>query len=46
MRLRTPISEVRGLGSAKDGTKHWWAQRLTAAALVPLMVWFVVAVII
>jgi succinate dehydrogenase / fumarate reductase membrane anchor subunit len=36
---------VRGLGSAKDGTGHWWAQRTTAVALVPLTVWFVVGVV-
>jgi len=36
---------VRGFGSAKTGTGHWWAQRVTAVALVPLMLWFVVALI-
>ena len=35
----------RELGSAKSGTQHWWAQRLTALALVPLAVWFVIAMI-
>jgi succinate dehydrogenase / fumarate reductase, membrane anchor subunit len=39
--LRTPIAKVRGLGSAKDGTSHFWYERLTAAALVPLVIWFV-----
>jgi succinate dehydrogenase / fumarate reductase, membrane anchor subunit len=39
--LRTPIAKVRGLGSAKDGTGHFWYERLTAAALVPLVIWFV-----
>lgn len=34
-----------GLGSAKTGTEHWWLQRVTAAALVPLSVWFVAALI-
>jgi succinate dehydrogenase / fumarate reductase membrane anchor subunit len=43
--LRSPLARVRGLGSAKDGTGHWWAQRLTALALVPLTLWFVAAVI-
>lgn len=43
--LRSPLGRVRGLGSAKDGTGHWWAQRLTALALVPLTVWFVGAVV-
>ena len=41
MSSRTPLGRVRGLGSAKDGTAHWWAQRLTALALVPLSLWFV-----
>ena len=45
MKLRSPLARVRGLGSAKDGTGHWWAQRLTALALVPLTIWFVVGVI-
>ncbi len=40
MQLRTPLSRVLGLGSAKDGTSHWWAQRMTAMALVPLLLWF------
>ena len=38
--LRTPLARVRGLGSAKDGTHHFWIQRLTALALVPLTIWF------
>ena len=45
MTMRTPLAKVRGLGSAKDGTHHWWMQRLTAVALVPLTVWFVVSMI-
>ncbi|MGF1594242.1 MAG: succinate dehydrogenase, hydrophobic membrane anchor protein [Kiloniellaceae bacterium] len=43
--LRSPLGRVRGLGSAKDGTAHWWAQRLTALALIPLTVWFCISVI-
>ncbi len=43
--LRSPLNRVRGLGSAKEGTHHWWAQRLTALALIPLTIWFVVSVI-
>jgi succinate dehydrogenase / fumarate reductase membrane anchor subunit len=39
--LRTPLARVEGLGSAKSGTSHFWQQRVTAAALVPLSVWFV-----
>src|SRR3546814_3304040 len=42
--MRTPMARVRGLGSAKAGVHHWWAQRLTAIALVPLTLWFVVSV--
>ena len=40
MSLRSPLGRVLGLGSAKDGTGHWWAQRVTAIALVPLTLWF------
>ena len=46
MRYRTALSVVRGSGAAKDGTRHWWAQRLTAVALVPLGVGFVVMMIV
>lgn len=41
--MRTDLSKVRGLGSAKEGTTHWWAQRVTAVGLVPLTVWLVVS---
>jgi succinate dehydrogenase / fumarate reductase membrane anchor subunit len=44
-RYRSPLSIARGLGSSKDGLGHWWKQRLTAIALVPLVLWFVVSVI-
>ncbi len=37
--LRTPLKKVKGLGSAKEGTNHFWTQRLTAMALVPLVLW-------
>lgn len=43
--LRTPLSSIRGLGSAKDGTHHWWAQRWTALALIPLTLWTVIRII-
>ncbi|HSR54625.1 MAG TPA: succinate dehydrogenase, hydrophobic membrane anchor protein [Alphaproteobacteria bacterium] len=39
--LRSRLGRVRGLGSAKEGAAHWWAQRLTAIALVPLTFWLV-----
>ena len=43
--FRSALGRARGLGSAKDGTHHWWAQRITALALVPLSLWFVANVI-
>ena len=43
--MRAPLARVRGLGSAKDGVEHWWAQRLTALALVPLTLWFVYSMV-
>tara|TARA_R110002110_G_scaffold85816_4_gene223889 strand:+ start:231902 stop:232279 length:378 start_codon:yes stop_codon:yes gene_type:complete len=46
MNMRSPLSRARGLGSAKSGTDHWWMQRLTALALIPLVIWFVVSMII
>lgn len=46
MSLRTPLARVRGLGSAKSGTHHWWMQRLTAVALVPLSLWFVASLVV
>jgi succinate dehydrogenase / fumarate reductase membrane anchor subunit len=39
LKLISPLKAVLGLGSAKGGTEHWWAQRLTAIALVPLGIW-------
>ncbi|MBL6985885.1 MAG: succinate dehydrogenase, hydrophobic membrane anchor protein [Methylobacter sp.] len=41
MDYRTPLSRVRGLGSAKSGTTHWWMQRITAVALIPLSFWLI-----
>ena len=37
--LRTPLSRAKGLGSAKDGSEHFWHQRLTALLLIPLVLW-------
>jgi succinate dehydrogenase / fumarate reductase membrane anchor subunit len=37
--LRSPLSKVKGLGSAKEGTTHFWRQRLTALLLIPLVLW-------
>lgn len=45
MSLRSPLARVRGLGSAKDGVGHWWAQRVTACALVLLILWFVLSML-
>lgn len=45
MSIRTPLAHVRGLGTAKDGTHHWWMQRVTSIALVPLVLWFVIALL-
>jgi succinate dehydrogenase / fumarate reductase membrane anchor subunit len=44
MNLVTPLNRVLGLGSAKDGTEHWWGQRLSAVALAILGLWFVAAI--
>ena len=44
MSLRTPLSEAKGLGSAKEGASHWWLQRLTAVALIPLSIWLAFSV--
>ncbi len=43
--LRTPLARARGLGSARYGVHHWWAQRLTAIALIPLVVWFAISLV-
>ncbi len=45
MSLSTPLAKARGLGSARSGTHHWIAQRLTAVALIPLSLWFVFSLV-
>ena len=45
MSLRNPLATARGLGSAKSGTGHWWAQRVSALALIPLSLWFAVSAV-
>ena len=44
MSLRSPLSRARGLGSAKQGSHHFWVQRVSAVALIPLTLWFVFSV--
>jgi len=46
MSLRSPLGRVLGSGSAKEGVRHWWVQRLTSVALVPLAIWFVVSLLL
>ena len=41
MSLQSDLGRVKGLGSSKSGTSHWWAQRVSALALIPLTLWFV-----
>lgn len=43
MSMKTPLGIVRGLGIAHAGTRHWWVQKATSVALVPLTVWFIVS---
>ncbi|MHB1541837.1 MAG: succinate dehydrogenase, hydrophobic membrane anchor protein [Steroidobacteraceae bacterium] len=45
MSLRAPLGSALGRGAAKTGVHHWWVQRLTAIALVPLGIWFVVSLL-
>ncbi len=46
MSMQNPLARVRGLGSAKKGVHHWWLQRLTALALVPLSLWFIYSLVV
>lgn len=45
MSMRSPMGRVTGLGAAKEGVSHWWAQRVTSVALVLLGLWFVFALL-
>jgi succinate dehydrogenase / fumarate reductase, membrane anchor subunit len=45
MSLRSPLRRVLGTGAARSGVHHWWVQRLTSVALVPLSIWFVVSLL-
>jgi succinate dehydrogenase / fumarate reductase membrane anchor subunit len=42
--LQTPLARARGMGSAHTGAHHWWVQRMTALALIPLCTWLVVSI--
>lgn len=44
MEQRSLLGRARGLGSAKEGIGHWWAERLSALALVPLSIWFAASI--
>ena len=39
--MRSPLGRARGVGAARSGVHHWWAERVTSIALVPLTIWFV-----
>jgi succinate dehydrogenase / fumarate reductase membrane anchor subunit len=43
--MKTPLGTVLGLGSAKAGTEHWWLQRVTAIANIPLVIFFVIFIL-
>ena len=43
--LRSKLGRVRGLGSTREGVHHWWAQRMSAVALLPLSLWFIYSLI-
>lgn len=45
MSIKTPLGRVLGLGSAKDGTDHWWSQRVTAVSNLLLGLWFAISMI-
>ena len=45
MSLETPLHKVEGLGSSHSGVAHFWRQRVTAAALIPLTIWFAISVL-
>lgn len=45
MGMQSNLARVRGMGSAKEGVHHWWMQRLTAVALVPLTLWLVISIV-
>ena len=40
--FKTNLAKVKGLGSAKSGAHHWWMERVTSLALIPLSIWFII----
>lgn len=44
-KLRSPLGRAKGTGAAKEGVGHWWAQRITAVALVVLLLWFIASIV-
>ena len=44
--MRSPLGRALEIGSAKDGVKQWWLERVTAIALVPLTVWFAASIVV
>jgi succinate dehydrogenase / fumarate reductase, membrane anchor subunit len=46
MSFKSPLNQVIGLGAAKEGVSHWWHQRLTAVAMLPLGLWFAISLLI
>lgn len=45
MQVRSPLARARGFGAAQNGTSHWWSQRISALALIPLTFWFVFSLV-
>ncbi|KEO58993.1 succinate dehydrogenase [Thalassospira permensis NBRC 106175] len=43
--MQSDLGRVRGLGSAKSGSSHWWTQRVTAVANLPLGIWFIISIL-
>ncbi len=43
--MRSPLGRARGVGSGHSGVHHWYAERITAIALVPLTIWFIISVL-
>jgi succinate dehydrogenase / fumarate reductase membrane anchor subunit len=43
MHMQSALARARGLGSARSGSRHWWLQRVSAMALAPLTIWFVIS---